>query len=112
MSVKQRYSPDFKHTYPTGALGGFDGYDFTITFFRDNIKYSDTPDESPTVDREIMAEVSLPTPALKEITRWLLNNLNDIEEKTGVIQEPQLKAKAREREDQKGENGKVVAAYS
>ena len=110
-SLKQRYSSDFKRTYSTGAMGGFDGYDFTITFFRDNVKYPEEPAEPLTVDREIVSEVILPTVALKEIARWLLQNVNEIEEKNGAIREPLLKLETKQREDPRREV-RILAAYS
>jgi hypothetical protein len=109
--VRQRYSPDFRRTYSTGAMGGFDGYHFTITFFRDNVKYSKEPGTTPTVDREIVSEVSLPPAALKEITRWLLQNVNEIEDRNGVIREPLLKTKSKQSEDPRNE-ARSFAAYS
>jgi hypothetical protein len=110
MPVKQKYSSDFKRVYSSGALGGFDGYDFTLAFFRDNMKHPEDPSESPIVEREFVAEVILPAPALKEITRWLLENVNRIEEENGVIREPILK-RAKEETTPK-HVGKILAAYS
>jgi hypothetical protein len=93
-------------------MGGFDGYDFTISFFRDNLIYSNDPSESPNVDREILAEVILSSAALKEITRWLLLNVNDIEEKNGVIREPLLKTETKRHDDNARKEFRVLAAYS
>jgi len=109
--VRQRYSEHFNRTYATGAVGGFDGYDFTVTFFRDNIRYPEELGESPNLEREFLSEVALPLASLKEITRWLLQNVNAIEEENGVIKEPLIKA-----ETKKGEvaepKGKILAPYS
>jgi len=91
-------------------MGGFDGYDFTVTFFRDNSKHQENTDQPPTVEREIVSEVVLPVAALKEITRWLLQNVNDIEEKDGVIREPLIRAETKRREGVRAEG--TLAAYA
>jgi len=109
--VKQRYSVDFKRVYSNGAIGGYDGYDFIITFFRDNIQYSQNVSAPPHVEREIVSEIILPAPALKEITKWLLSRVNEIEEANGIIREPSLKSPAESHEKQKSERV-VAAAYS
>ncbi|MGA2627618.1 MAG: DUF3467 domain-containing protein [Candidatus Bathyarchaeia archaeon] len=109
--VKQRYSVDFKRVYSNGAIGGYDGYDFIITFFRDNIQYAQNVSTPPHVEREIVSEIILPAPALKEITKWLLSRVNEIEEANGIIREPSLKSPAESREKQKSERV-VAAAYS
>ena len=111
MLTKQRYSEAFKRVYSTGAVGGFDGYDFTLTFFRDNVKYPENASETHTFEREFVAEIVLPVAALKEITRWLLQNLNDIEEKNGIIREPALRIEAETSEAPKADS-KALGAYS
>jgi len=92
-------------------MGGYDGCDFTITFFRDNIQYAQDVSVSPHVAREIVSEIILPAPALKEITKWLLSKVNEIEEGNGIIREPLLKSPVENREKQKSE-GVVGATYS
>ena len=111
IAVKQRYSTTFERVYSTGAVGGFDGYDFTLTFFRDNVKYPEDASETHAFEREFVAEVVLPAAALKEITRWLLQNLNEIEDKNGIIREPMLKVETKTDEVPKA-GSKVLAAYS
>jgi hypothetical protein len=110
-AVKQRYSAGFRRVYSTGAVGGFDGYDFTLTFFRDNVKYPEEALDTHTFEREFVAEVILPAATLKEITRWLLQNLNEIEEKNGIIREPMLKVETKTDEAPKA-SSKALAAYS
>jgi hypothetical protein len=43
MPVKQRYCSDFRRVRSSGAIGGFDGYVFTLTFFQESMRY---PEES------------------------------------------------------------------
>jgi hypothetical protein len=111
MPVRQRYSSEFRRVYSTGALGGFDGYDFTLTFFRDNVKHPEKPDEAPSVEREFVAEVVLPAAALKEVAQWLLRNVDEIEQKHGPVHDASVVLEAGQREVRKAEN-RTLAAYS
>jgi hypothetical protein len=75
------------------------------------VKYPEDAGETHTFEREFVAEVVLPAAALKEITRWLLQNINEIEEKNGIIREPMLKVETKADEVFKA-GSKVLAAYS
>jgi len=112
MPVKQRYSSEFKRVYSTGAIGGFNGYDFTVTFFRENVIHPEDPSEAPIVEREIEAEVVVPLLALKEITRWLLQNLDELEEKNGIICKTLSHVESNESKDAEKSKIKLLAAYS
>lgn len=111
IKVKQRYSKDFRRAHSTGAIGGFDGYDFTLTFFQENVKHQEDPRQPPTIHREFVAEVVLSPIALKEIARWLLQNVNEIEEKHGLIRGPSLLVQTKQGEGHKPSN-KTLTVYS
>jgi hypothetical protein len=111
MPVRQRYSSEFRRVYSTGALGGFDGYDFTLTFFRDNVRHPEEPDEAPSIEREFIAEVVLSAAALKEVVQWLRRNVDEIEQKHGPVRDASVVLEAGQREIRRTAN-RTLAAYS
>lgn len=87
--VKMRYSDKYSTIYATGAVGGFNGYDFRITFFVDRVVHSEDPSQLPTGLREMQTEVVLSLRAAKELRDWLDANIKEIEKSMGEIKKPE-----------------------
>jgi len=85
--VKVKYAEDFMRIYATGAIGGFNGYDFRIAFFNDIVNHPEGPSQPPTVTREIKVEIILSPVALKQLTRWLNQHLTELEKIIGEIKD-------------------------
>lgn len=85
--VKVKYADDFMRTYVTGAIGGFNGYDFRIAFFNDVVNHPESPSQPPTVTREIKVEIILTPVALKQLVKWLNQHLAELEKMIGEIKD-------------------------
>jgi len=85
--VKIKYAEDFRRIYATGALGGFNGLDFRVSFFNDVVNHPEEPTQPPTVTREIKVEVILTPVALKQLTKWLNQHLTELEKVIGEIKD-------------------------
>lgn len=85
--VKIRYAEDFKRVYATGAMGGFNGYDFRVSFFNDNVVTAEDPTATPSAIREMHVEVIMSPLAAKQLRNWLNKNIDDVEKITGEIKE-------------------------
>ena len=87
--VKMKYSDKFTTIYATGAVGGFNGYDFRIAFFVDRVIHPEDPTQLPTGLREMQTEVVLSLRAAKELRDWLDANIREIEKSLGEIRKPE-----------------------
>lgn len=85
--VKVKYADDFTRIYATGAIGGFNGFDFRIAFFNDIVSHPEDPSQSPTVTREVKVEVVLSLVALKQLSKWLNQHLAELEKIGGEIKD-------------------------
>ncbi|MGB9717328.1 MAG: DUF3467 domain-containing protein [Thermoproteota archaeon] len=85
--VKIKYAEDFVRIYATGAIGGFNGFDFRIAFFNDVVNHPEEPTQPPTVSREIKVEVILTPVALKQLTKWLNQHVAELEKMIGEIKD-------------------------
>ncbi|MGQ9597321.1 MAG: DUF3467 domain-containing protein [Thermoproteota archaeon] len=96
--VKVKYADDFARIYATGAIGGFNGFDFRIAFFNDIVNHPEDPSQSPTVTREVKVEVVLSLIALKQLSKWLNQHLAELEKIGGEIKDqfPQQTGQKRE----------------
>ncbi len=88
--VRMKYSDKFSNIYATGAVGGFNGYDFRIAFFVDRVVHPEDPSTLPTGVREIQTEVLLSLRAAKELRDWLDTNIKEIEKSMGEIKKPEV----------------------
>ncbi|MCP8305417.1 MAG: DUF3467 domain-containing protein [archaeon] len=87
--IKVRYSPEFKRVYCTGAVGGFNGYDFRICFYTDILTQAEDPIAAPTATRELQVEVTLAPLALKRLRNWLDKQTKEVEKLIGEIKTPE-----------------------
>lgn len=87
--VRMKYSDKFSSIYATGAVGGFNGYDFRIGFFVDRVIHAEDPSQVPTGVREMQTEIVLSLRAAKELRDWLDANIKEIEKSGGEIKKPE-----------------------
>jgi len=88
VKIKLEYSDEFRREYSNGAMGGFNGFDFRITFFRDELKMKEKANEAPTIIRKMHSEVILTPLALKQLNDWLTKHIQDLEKIMGEIKPP------------------------
>ncbi len=100
--VKIKYAEDFVRVYATGAIGGFNGFDFRIAFFNDVVNHPEEPTQPPTVSREIKVEVILTPVALKQLTKWLNQHLAELEKTIGEIKDQYPPQPSQRREPHSG----------
>lgn len=83
--VKNKYAPDFKRFYATGAIGGFNRYDFRIAFYNVSVVQPEDSSIPPSGTREILAEVILSPLAAKQLRDLLDKNVKQAEKLVGEI---------------------------
>jgi len=89
VSVEIARSPDFKHIYAIGAIGGHSPYDFRIAFYNDSPKALMDGNKNVTVmERMIETEIILSPLAAKELANWLSDHIKDYEKIFGEIKRP------------------------
>ncbi|VVB67492.1 Uncharacterised protein [uncultured archaeon] len=89
VSVEIVRSPDFKHIYAIGAIGGHSPYDFRIAFYNDSPKALLEGNKNVTVmERMIETEIILSPLAAKELANWMSDHIKDYEKIFGEIKRP------------------------
>lgn len=83
---------DYRKIYATGAVGGWNKYDFRLGLFNDKGLGSSEgeADKKDVVLTVIEADIVLTPLAMKELTKFLVKQLEAYEKENGPIEAPKL----------------------
>ncbi len=83
---------DFRLLYTMGAMGGFNPYDFRMTFYNEVYTEQDEKKVIVTPVQLVMSHI-----AAKELALWLSKQVKEYENKVGKIERPDLSKLTKEK---------------